>query len=360
MQSLHVTLKTLTPLWTGGAETKMDRMHETGIIGSLRWWYEAIVRGLGGDVCNPTSENPQERCPRDEKQQKQGKEEYCNVCRVFGATGQGRAFRLSIALHEQTRALWKESVNIRPYRRQRGWYLPPGWIGEGTFTFTGRPEALSHIATLLLFLEQWGGIGAKQPLGYGRFAIENRSDIEKVATAIHVEQQDQQTPDLPGIQDFLFYQVVFQPLDNNWWKLIDGIRQMRAEKQGLAEQVRIVQGMIPVSPVIKNALRFGQTWPSRTAEEWLFGTVHGDYRQQSKISIGWAIQQESDSWYIPGWVWLPRERRVAREYPDIKRQIQHLIQEQTTWLQALDLRDNVKRIQVMMKPGHDIWKEFVS
>ncbi len=50
---LKLELKTLTPLWTGGIGT-MDRIHETSIIGSLRWWYEAIVRGLGGNVCDTT------------------------------------------------------------------------------------------------------------------------------------------------------------------------------------------------------------------------------------------------------------------------------------------------------------------
>lgn len=45
---MEIKIKTLTPIWTGGFEPgKMDRIHETGIIGSLRWWYEAIVRGLG-------------------------------------------------------------------------------------------------------------------------------------------------------------------------------------------------------------------------------------------------------------------------------------------------------------------------
>ncbi len=35
---MQIQLKTLTPLWTGGVETgKMDWLHETGIIGSLRW-----------------------------------------------------------------------------------------------------------------------------------------------------------------------------------------------------------------------------------------------------------------------------------------------------------------------------------
>lgn len=45
---MQIKIQTLTPLWTGGVDGKMDRIHETGIIGSMRWWYEAIVRGLGG------------------------------------------------------------------------------------------------------------------------------------------------------------------------------------------------------------------------------------------------------------------------------------------------------------------------
>ncbi|WP_348531079.1 type III-B CRISPR module RAMP protein Cmr1, partial [Methanothrix sp.] len=36
---LEIRLKTLTPLWTGGVDQTCDRLHETGLIGSLRWWY---------------------------------------------------------------------------------------------------------------------------------------------------------------------------------------------------------------------------------------------------------------------------------------------------------------------------------
>lgn len=46
-EPLTINLKTLTPLWTGGADGKSDRLHATGIIGSLRWWYEVVVRELG-------------------------------------------------------------------------------------------------------------------------------------------------------------------------------------------------------------------------------------------------------------------------------------------------------------------------
>ncbi len=82
--NLKITLRTLTPLWTGGVDQTCNRLHETGLIGSLRWWYEALVRGLGGYACDPTSED---RCP-----DKDGNR--CVVCELFGCTGWARKFRL--------------------------------------------------------------------------------------------------------------------------------------------------------------------------------------------------------------------------------------------------------------------------
>lgn len=81
---MEIRLKTLTPLWTGGVEAgKVDRIHETGILGSLRWWYEAIVRGLGGSACDPTSSKCQDR-------------KHCVACELFGCTGWKRKFRLDV------------------------------------------------------------------------------------------------------------------------------------------------------------------------------------------------------------------------------------------------------------------------
>lgn len=83
---MEIKLKTLTPLWTGGVDQTCDRLHETGLIGSLRWWYEALVRGLGGYACDPTSED---RCPDQD-----GK--HCVACELFGYTGWARKFRLQV------------------------------------------------------------------------------------------------------------------------------------------------------------------------------------------------------------------------------------------------------------------------
>lgn len=86
MGGLEIRLRALTPLWTGGVDQTTDRLHETGLIGSLRWWYEALVRGLGGYACDPTSDD---RCP-----DKDGK--HCAACELFGCTGWARKFRLNV------------------------------------------------------------------------------------------------------------------------------------------------------------------------------------------------------------------------------------------------------------------------
>jgi hypothetical protein len=38
------TLKALTPIWTGGVDRKSDRQVPTGLLGSIRWWFEVFVR----------------------------------------------------------------------------------------------------------------------------------------------------------------------------------------------------------------------------------------------------------------------------------------------------------------------------
>lgn len=84
---MDITIQTLTPLWTGGVETgKVDRLHETGILGSMRWWMEALVRGLGGNACDPTGQH----CVYDTAKPDNG---ICDVCRVFGTTGWRRPYR---------------------------------------------------------------------------------------------------------------------------------------------------------------------------------------------------------------------------------------------------------------------------
>ena len=66
---MKIKVRTLTPIWTGDVNGKCTKLRETSIIGSLRWWFEAIVRRFGGYACNPASNNEEERCSHSDKEE---------------------------------------------------------------------------------------------------------------------------------------------------------------------------------------------------------------------------------------------------------------------------------------------------
>lgn len=80
-------LKARSPIWTGDAERNGGRTVTTGLLGSIRWWFEVLVRGLGGSACDPAESDG--RCP-----DKNGK--HCAVCELFGCTGWARKFRFDV------------------------------------------------------------------------------------------------------------------------------------------------------------------------------------------------------------------------------------------------------------------------
>jgi len=76
-------LEALTDLWTGDVNGKTDRLITTGLLGSIRWWFEVLVRGLGGSACDPTDTKCEGR-------------NHCVVCELFGCTGWARKFRFEV------------------------------------------------------------------------------------------------------------------------------------------------------------------------------------------------------------------------------------------------------------------------
>lgn len=176
---LQITLKTLTPLWTGGVDQTSDRLHETGLIGSLRWWYEALVRGLGGYACDPTGEDRKARCEYDPKKPAPPEEQLCAACYLFGCTGWGRLFRLQIV---------EESIRNNPLHfyttlsDNRSWLRRIFMIDNTTVPFgkfrldfvsRGQDEeyAFSQLAWTLEFSANKGGLGAKLQHGFGQVEI---------------------------------------------------------------------------------------------------------------------------------------------------------------------------------------------
>lgn len=328
-QKLEITLKTLTPLWTGGVDGQMDRIHETGIIGSLRWWYEAIVRGLGGKACNPTSDRISDRCPRNEV-------EYCDVCQLFGATGQRRKFRLLIEngnrLFENNR-VQIPSGRIHSGRRPRlgGWFI----MGDSVMSDDILLQAISLMPTgslrvlsvILTLIDRHAAIGAKVSNGYGVVHLSEASKSVEAELKQLGPLLSKTTPSrnmtLPDIRDFFFAKFQFQaPSTRNWWQQIKGIDyawnrsvpkwkgrslpDVQTELQQLVDY-----GCIPLAPAVRDWLRF-HWFPTlfksgrspKFLENYLFG-VTGKENVASKINVSHTYQLDNGDWEFRVWGWLP-------------------------------------------------------
>ena len=83
----------LTDIWTGDASGRGERLISTGLLGSIRWWFEVLVRGLGGKACDPTVKEV--RCPAANKAPHEPGH-HCVVCELFGCTGWARKFRFEV------------------------------------------------------------------------------------------------------------------------------------------------------------------------------------------------------------------------------------------------------------------------
>ena len=308
-QVIDLTLRTRTPLWTGGVEPgRMDRLHEAGIIGSLRWWYEAIVRALGGDVCVPTAEDASHRCPHPDNS-------YCDVCRLFGATGRARTFRLRLnasdTLFDDERLLLP-SGRVHPGRtadappRLGGWYLF-GHAAMGTLSGALLPltadDSIRRLRVPLTLIVRHAALGAKVSNGYGvviedppaRFTTVTASDLAGLPTGSHTY------PGLPDLRDFFFARLSFQapPDDPGWWQDIPGVyeagtgevqteekvvinvyhgnrRRNQAERDTVRGNLKSVtqKGVVALAPAVRNWLRY--QWASGLTDcqkYYLFGAA---------------------------------------------------------------------------------------
>jgi CRISPR-associated protein Cmr1 len=104
--------KALTDLWTGSVtlkekggrikeETGPKRFITASLLGSIRWWFEVLVRGLDGYACDPTETKCEDR-------------KHCIVCELFGCTGWARKFKFEV-LDENGKSKMDQIKQDKPF-----------------------------------------------------------------------------------------------------------------------------------------------------------------------------------------------------------------------------------------------------
>lgn len=214
---MELKVRTLTPLWTGGLEAgKVDRIHETGILGSLRWWYEALVRGLGRVACDPSTTT----CIYDPVKPNNG---LCDVCQVFGATGWRRRFRLTIIEgSDVTDASIQHPIKANRTHTYTGgkprtptWYFPHQ-PKKGSFTIHLQSLApgfpVDVIAGLIQFTADWAAIGARPQMGFGVIeSVNGQLDTRPLYDwLVPIAGNYRVDPQLPSLQNLFLARIRLQ------------------------------------------------------------------------------------------------------------------------------------------------------
>jgi CRISPR-associated protein Cmr1 len=181
MKTYNVKLRALTPIWTGDVDKNSSTLRETGILGSLRWWYEAIVRGYGAYACDPADKSCEfdydayNKTTKKEEKIEAGLKSVCPVCRLFGCTGWKRRFTLKVESQEDPVALrFTSGLNSNKRRLNKIFGNEDGTkktiYGNFELSFTAdQKDDLDRVLGLLYFVSKYAFLGAKPQYGFGIF-----------------------------------------------------------------------------------------------------------------------------------------------------------------------------------------------
>lgn len=188
---MKIELNALTPIWTGGVGGTPVRLYESGIIGSLRWWYEAVVRGVGGYACAHSCELSAKQKTGEER-----RAHLCPACYLFGCGGWKRRFHLVVCAEKMERFQLATLDNSRKgggggnrwwlneiFAESRGAELPSGEVTL-SFRHVADEGVREQIEALLSIMAHIGAIGAKTQYGFGQFDWGDKRPLEESVRTI--------------------------------------------------------------------------------------------------------------------------------------------------------------------------------
>jgi CRISPR-associated protein Cmr1 len=347
MKRLPLHLDFVTPLWTADATGKAQHVEGTGLVGSLRWWYAAIIRGLGGWACDPTDAD--RGCPRDGPVTTENLDEtLCAACQVFGATGWAKVF--SLVLDDDTQEGFAPTgegrvtttgnrTNLRD--QHPAWYFDPGRAGALAVTlFPRRPDdemTLLLLLGLVEFIRRNGALGSKTNLGYGLLAWGQEPRPLKPVTDAFAglmaqragagrRGRDRRWPDL---REMFFAHV---SLDEPW-EPRDFVN-FKYDMRSAFRDGTTIQGLIRDESARKRLRHF------------LLGTVRGQNAPQaSKVKMALMPPTQRT---LRTWGWVPSRLPVNVQREDIVRLLHRQIEVRpdrhiVNWREFDSPRDTVER-----------------
>ena len=246
MNEIKVTFETITPLWTGDAWGESNIIRPSSIIGSLRFWFEVICYFAGittnddykdgklkGDITSDKFKK--EFLELQNKSPDKNYDELVDIvlaklgvplpARIFGCTGwEGKIGIKKITDvsksndydYYQGKLEIKELEYTKKYQNGQTkkvtptWYFSKGFVGEFTIIFEIKNNKTKDTIfyPLLNFIENYGFLGGKWNIGYGRAKILS-------VKILSVKNNEKELNSLDGYKEFKFSQFNKYKKDEN-------------------------------------------------------------------------------------------------------------------------------------------------
>ncbi len=248
--AMRILCEPLAPVWTGDAGGRGERTLETGLIGSLRWWYEAILRGCGFYACDPTAD----ACVYEDAH---GLVSICLACQLFGCTGYSRRFRLKVEGGSGAGELLPVRLKNPGVANHRGWWVPRSVTGPFTLKILPLyPKSMDTggLSLTLALIERFGALGAKTSHGQGVVRFGGLPSPPAVAEWIAGLKQlpakaaAGSQADMPDVRNLVGATISIAPPQEAWWEAVP-VRDLQAFRLSSTSR------WVPTAPVIRAMLR---------------------------------------------------------------------------------------------------------
>jgi len=281
--AISICCQALTPVWTGDAAREGERTRETGLLGSFRWWYEAILRGCGFYACDPTAGT----CVYEDERGLAG---ICLACQLFGCTGYSRRFRLEVEGGGGAGQLLPIRLRDPGTTNHRGWRIPKSLTDPFILKIIPLyPNSMDTggLSLTLALIQRFGAFGAKTSQGQGVVRFGDLPSPPAVAEWIAGRKRlpakaaAGSQANMPDVRDLVGATISITPPQAAWWNALP-VRDSELQAFGLSSTSR----WAPTAPVIRTMLRAelrGTSLPSNDRHR-LMGTIQrwGDPRPEMK------------------------------------------------------------------------------
>lgn len=367
-------IRTLTPLWTGNIDRKCEKIKETGIIGSLRWWYEALVRGLDRYACDPTNSNCKDLA-------------HCNACNVFGCTGWKRRFRLKII---PRKICYAPFVITRPAGAKKQTFLGHcdngGVLGEfdiDLMILDKICEKYEDIFKCLIKLSVEWGMGARTQTGFGILFVENELNwnVEELPSSKEESRKNYCLP-LPRIDQFFFYIIPIKEsmVDQIMCNVGNGLYKTMSDLRNKTPLGWTNKNYIPSAPWVRRAIR-GLFSYNDDLRHYLMGFIssnkkplyvssHKVEKTGSKIYVSHIYNRPERRYEMKVWGWIPDILPVDRR-DHVKKILEENLENETFWKDCFSLNESpvdvVKikkywdpKVNDILDSNNEFWKEVLK